>query len=114
MFFPFFGPRRTAAKAFIRKWRLKHRAVADSLEEAGERSFRVLAGNLVGRRGPLPGARRHIVLRLSPTRISARAGTKRGKRVSHITSNCLAGAPKGHQNPGPVQVIWRNPDGHLW
>jgi putative transposase len=24
-------------KAFIRKWRLKHRAVADSLEEAGER-----------------------------------------------------------------------------
>jgi transposase-like protein len=29
-------PRR---KAFIRKWRLKHRAVADSLEEAGERLF---------------------------------------------------------------------------
>ena len=26
-------------KAFIRKWRLKHRAVADSLEEAGERLF---------------------------------------------------------------------------
>ena len=25
--------------AFIRKWRLKHRAVADSLEEAGERLF---------------------------------------------------------------------------
>ena len=25
-------------KAFIRKWRLKHRAVADSLEEAGDRS----------------------------------------------------------------------------
>lgn len=24
-------------KAFIRKWRLKHRAVADSLEEADER-----------------------------------------------------------------------------
>ena len=28
-------------KAFIRKWRLKHRAVADSLEEAGERLFAV-------------------------------------------------------------------------
>jgi putative transposase len=26
-------------KAFIRKWRLKHRAVAGSLEEAGERLF---------------------------------------------------------------------------
>jgi transposase-like protein len=26
-------------KAFIRKWRLKHRAVADSLEEAGEQLF---------------------------------------------------------------------------
>jgi transposase-like protein len=26
-------------KAFIRKWRLKHRAVADSPEEAGERLF---------------------------------------------------------------------------
>ena len=26
-------------KAFIRKWRLKHRAVADSLQEAGERIF---------------------------------------------------------------------------
>src|SRR2546429_7859470 len=26
-------------KSFIRKWRLKHRAVADSLEEAGERLF---------------------------------------------------------------------------
>ena len=26
-------------KAFIRKWRLKHRAVADTLEEAGERLF---------------------------------------------------------------------------
>jgi len=29
----------THRKAFIRKWRLKHRAVADSLEEAGERLF---------------------------------------------------------------------------
>ena len=29
----------TLRKAFIRKWRLKHRAVADSLEEAGERLF---------------------------------------------------------------------------
>jgi transposase-like protein len=26
-------------KAFIRKWRLKHRAVADSLQEAGDRLF---------------------------------------------------------------------------
>jgi putative transposase len=26
-------------KAFIRKWRLKHRPVADSLEEAGDRLF---------------------------------------------------------------------------
>ena len=26
-------------KAFIRKWRLKHRAVVDSLEEAGDRLF---------------------------------------------------------------------------
>jgi putative transposase len=26
-------------KAFIRKWRLKHRAVTDSLEEAGDRLF---------------------------------------------------------------------------
>ena len=29
----------TRRKAFIRKWRLKHRAVADSLEEAGDRLF---------------------------------------------------------------------------
>jgi putative transposase len=29
----------TRRTAFIRKWRLKHRAVADSLEEAGERLF---------------------------------------------------------------------------
>ena len=29
----------TRRKAFIRKWRLRHRAVADSLEEAGERLF---------------------------------------------------------------------------
>src|SRR5712671_2661125 len=29
----------TRRKAFIRKWRLKHRAVADSLEEAGNRLF---------------------------------------------------------------------------
>jgi putative transposase len=29
----------TCRKAFIRKWRLKHRAVADSLEEAGDRLF---------------------------------------------------------------------------
>src|SRR3981189_593706 len=27
-------------KSFIRKWRIKHRAVADSLEEAGARLFR--------------------------------------------------------------------------
>jgi len=26
-------------KAFIRKWRLKHEAVANSLEEAGDRLF---------------------------------------------------------------------------
>jgi putative transposase len=26
-------------KAFIRKWRLRHRAVANSLEEAGDRLF---------------------------------------------------------------------------
>lgn len=29
----------TRRRAFIRKWRLKHRAVADSLEEAGDRLF---------------------------------------------------------------------------
>lgn len=29
----------TKRKAFIRKWRLKHRAVADSLEEAGDKLF---------------------------------------------------------------------------
>ncbi|HJZ14384.1 MAG TPA: IS256 family transposase [Stellaceae bacterium] len=29
----------TRRKAFIRKWRIKHRAVADSLEEAGDRLF---------------------------------------------------------------------------
>ena len=29
----------TRRKAFIRKWRLKHKAVADSLEEAGDRLF---------------------------------------------------------------------------
>jgi putative transposase len=29
----------TRRKAFIRKWRLKHRAVADSLEDAGDRLF---------------------------------------------------------------------------
>jgi transposase-like protein len=29
----------TRRKAFLRKWRLKHRAVADSLEEAGQRLF---------------------------------------------------------------------------
>ena len=29
----------TRRKAFIRKWRLKHQAVADSLVEAGERLF---------------------------------------------------------------------------
>ena len=29
----------TRRKAFIRKWRLKHRAVADSLDEAGDRLF---------------------------------------------------------------------------
>ena len=29
----------TRRKAFIRKWRLKHRAVADSLEEAGDALF---------------------------------------------------------------------------
>src|SRR5216683_3473739 len=34
-------PEEIAARrtAFIRKWRLKHRAVADSLDEAGERLF---------------------------------------------------------------------------
>ena len=30
-------------KAFIRKWRLKHRAVADSLEEAGNASVQLRA-----------------------------------------------------------------------
>ena len=29
----------TRRKAFIRKWRLKHRAIADSLQEAGDRLF---------------------------------------------------------------------------
>ena len=33
------GPNSFASCAFIRKWRLKHRAVADSLEEAGDRLF---------------------------------------------------------------------------
>jgi putative transposase len=33
------GANRARRKAFIRKWRLKHRAVADSLEEAGDRLF---------------------------------------------------------------------------
>jgi putative transposase len=33
------GEVETRRKAFIHKWRLKHRAVADSLEEAGERLF---------------------------------------------------------------------------
>jgi transposase-like protein len=37
-------PEKTAAhrKAFIRKWRLKHRAVAGSLEEAGDHLFSVI------------------------------------------------------------------------
>ncbi len=30
---------RSAPHAFVRNWRLKHRAVADSLEEAGDRLF---------------------------------------------------------------------------
>jgi transposase-like protein len=30
---------RPVVKSFIRKWRLKHRAVADSLEEAGDQLF---------------------------------------------------------------------------
>lgn len=29
----------TRRKSFIRKWGLKHRAVSDSLEEAGDRLF---------------------------------------------------------------------------
>ena len=29
----------TRRKAFVRKWRLKHRPVADSLEEGGDRLF---------------------------------------------------------------------------
>ena len=33
------GANRARRKAFIRKWRLKHRAVADSLEEASDRLF---------------------------------------------------------------------------
>jgi len=35
--------RTSCRKAFIRKWRLKHLALADSLEEAGERLFTVHA-----------------------------------------------------------------------
>nr|WP_245322647.1 hypothetical protein [Bradyrhizobium valentinum] len=30
---------RTGRKAFVRKWRRRHRAVADSLDEAGEQLF---------------------------------------------------------------------------
>src|SRR3954469_15386771 len=33
------GEIETCRRAFLRKWRLKHRAVADSLEEAGDRLF---------------------------------------------------------------------------
>ena len=33
------GAIETRLRAFLRKWRLKHRAVADSLEEAGDRLF---------------------------------------------------------------------------
>jgi putative transposase len=33
-------------KAFIRKWRLKHEAVANSLEEAGDQLFTSMAGKL--------------------------------------------------------------------
>jgi len=33
------GEMEARCKAFMRKWRLKHRAVADSLEEAGEHLF---------------------------------------------------------------------------
>src|SRR4051794_15885462 len=33
------GEIETRRRAFLRKWRLKHRAVADSLEEAGDRLF---------------------------------------------------------------------------
>ena len=33
------APRRWRSKPFLRKWRLRHRAVADSLEEAGDRLF---------------------------------------------------------------------------
>ena len=39
-------------KAFIRKWQLKRRAVADSLEEAGERLFACRRTN-----GRAPGQR---------------------------------------------------------
>jgi hypothetical protein len=35
----FGGEAESRRKAFIRKWRLKHRAVADSLEEAGDQLF---------------------------------------------------------------------------
>src|SRR5690349_3840678 len=51
-------------RAFLRKWRLKCRAVADSLEEAGERLFtftgcRRASGNRRARRTPSSGCTRN-------------------------------------------------------
>jgi hypothetical protein len=43
-------------RAFIRKWRLKCRAVADSLEEAGDSALRTLACKGLARRSVMSRA----------------------------------------------------------
>jgi transposase-like protein len=62
-------------KTFLRKWRLKCRAVADSLEEAGEKLFTFTR---------LPPDRRHVVL-----------GAARVRANHHVQGRRLADA--GHQ-----------------
>ncbi len=86
-------------KAFIRKWRIKHRAVADSLEEAGARLFSftrlphargVQATDQDADRAAFRRNRRNVVLGFACLRPDQHAQSRRlenARRKAHRSAN---------------------------
>ena len=94
----------TKRKAFIRKWRLKCKAVADSLEEAGDKLFTFQRFPEANGRGPMrPAASSN-----KPDQGHRAAGWRRFLVERH-RSQCDRGLRRTEQGPEDVRIPGKAP-----
>ena len=90
----------TRRKAFVRKWRLKHRPVADSLEEAGDRLFTFT------QLPPSQWRSARTTNAIERLRAHVRA---RSSKVSRVMDGDILGAPfSGQRNRLPAGIVRRD------